>query len=141
MRFVLPHLYQVFMFSLFHRSVKCIGQLSLSHFFELFLHFLKDHLAVGFQNSQEFVLCHFLMLLRLLVEKIVGSETIVFRQPLHRCNRGVVCSALVLADHEFDHIYSLSHIRLSHLFLCSKFNQTTSCYGRRPLFYAPRLPP
>ena len=103
-------------------------------FFELFLHFLKNHLAVGFQDLQEFVLCHFLTLLRLPAEKIVGINTVVFRQSLHRCNRGVGCSALVLADHGFGHVYSLSYLALSHLFLCSEFNQSASCYGRRLLF-------
>jgi hypothetical protein len=74
------------------------------------------------------------MLLRLPAEKIVGIDTVVFRQPLHRCNRGVGCSALVLADHGFGQVYSLSYLALSHLFLCSEFNQSTSCYGRRLLF-------
>ena len=89
---------------------------------------------MGFQDSQEFILRHFLMLIRLPAEKIVGVNTVVFRQPLHLCNRGGACSALVFADYGFGHVYSLSHLALSHLFLCSEFNQSASCYGRRLLF-------
>ena len=118
-----------------HREITLRG-LSIV-FCGLFLHFLKDHLAVGFQDSQEFVLCHFLMLLRLPAEKIVGINTVVFRQPLYRRNRGVGCSALVLADHRFGHIYRHSHLALSNLFLRYEFNQSASCYGRRLFFYAP----
>ena len=121
------------------RSRRPQGNLTRAFYFlcGLFLHFLKDRLAVGFQDSQEFILRHFLMLIRLPAEKIVGINTVVFRQPLHRCNRGVACSALVFAVYVFGHVYNLSHLALSHLFLCSEFNQSASCYGRRLLFYAP----